>query len=283
MEKAKVSNQDEFDLVELFLKGVNIIRSNFWLITLFFAIGTVLGLAYYYSSPKRYESKMVISSTILTRSFSKELIEKLNTHRRERNIRALTQLLQVSEKTAENIAYLEIETLSQADDFKETDKFIVSAQTLSPDVWSELQQGLVHYLENNEFVKVRVEQNKKYLKQMLAKVDNEINDMEAFKKRLINGEFFQSARGNVMFDPTTVNSKILELTKERINLQNSLELASSVQVVDGFTKFERPTAPRLSVSLVSGALVGIFFVAILITFKSVRRLLRLADAAQQNQ
>ena len=36
-----------------------------------------------------------------------------------------------------------------------------------------------------------------------------------------------------MFDPTVVNSKILELTKEKINLQNQFTLANSVQVIEG--------------------------------------------------
>ena len=53
---------------------------------------------------------------------------------------------------------------------------------------------------------------------------------------------FREAKGNVMFDPTIVNSKIVELTKEKITLQNSLALANSVQVVEGFSRFERPSS-----------------------------------------
>ena len=43
-------------------------------------------------------------------------------------------------------------------------------------------------------------------------------------------------KGNVMFDPTIVNSKIVELTKEKITLQNNLALVNSVQVIEGFFK-----------------------------------------------
>ena len=101
--------------------------------------------------------------------------------------------------------------------------------------------------------------------------------MEEFKRKISNGEFFERAKGNVMFDPTIVNSKILELTKEKINFQNSLALVNSVQVVEGFSKFEKPSSPKLSISLVAGSFVGLFFVAILIAFKSVRRILRMAE------
>ena len=116
---------------------------------------------------------------------------------------------------------------------------------------------------------------------MIAKVDEEIKDMEMLKGKIISGEFFQRTQGNVMFDPTTVNSKILELTKERINLQNNLELVNSVQVIEGFTKYQRPVRPKLSLSLISGSFVGLVFVSLLIAFKSVRRILRMADAAKK--
>lgn len=273
--------KDEFDLYELFFKGVEIIRGNFWLIVTFFVAGTLLGLSYYYSSTKVYETRMVVSSSILTRSYAEALIDKLNRHRRELNIKAIMQSLNVSEPTAKNIMRLDTEVVSQIDETKEPERFIITAEVLDQDILPDLQKGLVHHLANNEFVKVRVEQNKKYLNQMIAKFDEEIKDMEVWKEKIISGEFFQRTQGNVMFDPTTVNSKILELTKERINLQNNLELANSVQVIEGFTKYERPVRPRLSISLISGSFVGLVFVSILIAFKSIRKILRMADAAKQ--
>lgn len=277
----KVRNNDEVDLMQVFLRILNAIRANFWLIVLFFVIGTILGLAYYYSSNKVYESKMVISSAILTSSYTEAMVDKINRHRSESNSKVIKELLNCSDTTAKSLLKLEIDKLSQVDDLKEADKFIVTAHVLNREVFPDLQEGLLFYLENNEYVKVRVAQNKKYLQQMLAKVDAEIKDMEEFKDKLSSGTFFERARGNVMFDPTTVNSKILDLTKERLNLQNSLELSNSVQVIEGFTKFERPSSPRLFVSLISGSFVGLFFVGVFIAIKSIRKVLRMADAAEQ--
>lgn len=276
----KAGKKDEVDLMEIFLKILNAIRTNFWLILLFFFIGTALGLAFYYSSNKVYESEMVVSSGILTSSFSEALVEKLNRHRREVNTKAIKELLNCSDETAKSLVKLEIEKMSQVDELKEADKFTITAEVLNQDILPDLQRGLVFYLENNEYVRVRVEQNRKYLQQMVSKLDAEIKDMEEFKQKLTNGVFFETARGNVMFDPTTVNSKILDLTKERINLQHSLELSESVQVIEGFTKFERHSRPRLLVSLISGSFVGLFFVGLFLAFKSIRKILRMADKAK---
>ena len=277
----KGRNKDEVDLMEVFLKILNAIRSNFWLIILSFIVGTVLGLGFYYSTAKVYESKMVVSSAILTSSFTEALVDKINRHRREANSKAIQDLLNCNAETAKSLVGLEIDKLSQVDDLKETDKFMVTARVLNQEILPDLQNGLVFYLENNEYVKVRVEQNKKYLEQVISKVNAEIKDMEEFKQSLTDGTFFKAAGGNVMFDPTTVHSKILDLTKERINLQNSLELSNSVQVIEGFTKFQRPSSPGLLVSLVSGSFVGLFFVFVVIAFKSIRKILRLTDASKQ--
>jgi hypothetical protein len=101
----------------------------------------------------------------------------------------------------------------------------------------------------------------------------EIKELENLKTKIGSGEFYQSAKGNVMFDPTSVNSKILELTDKKLTLENNLQLSSSVQLVEGFTKFEKHTRPLLSVSLVSGSIVGLVFVGIFIVFKSLRAML----------
>ncbi|HZB13096.1 MAG TPA: hypothetical protein VE467_08715, partial [Chryseolinea sp.] len=130
-------------------------------------------------------------------------------------------------------------------------------------------------------VKIRVEQNKNYLKQMISKVQQEIKDLEELKKRIYNGDFFANTNGNVSFDPTTVNSKIIDLTKEKITLENSLEVANSVQVIEGFTTFEKPIRPKRSISLSAGATLGLIFAGIFIGFKIIRKTLQLADAAKQ--
>lgn len=276
----KENKPDEIDLLELLLKGINIVRSNFWLIVSFFLLGTALGLVHYFISRKSFENKMMITSNILTNSYSKILIDNINKQLGRTNTKLIVDQLNISEKTAEQIGHIKIENVTEAEELKESERFIISVEVFDENILPELQQGLIYYIENNEFVKIRVEQNKSYLKQMISKLDQEIKDMEEFKLRIFKGNFFQRTDGNIMFDPTAVNSKIIELTKEKLNLQNSLGLANSVQVIEGFTKFESPVQPKLSVSLASGSMLGLFLVAMLIFFKSIRQLLRLADGVR---
>jgi hypothetical protein len=103
---------------------------------------------------------------------------------------------------------------------------------------------------------VRVRQRKDYYEQLQKEVDKELKSLEDFKQSIYSGKFIEQAKGNIMFDPTTVNSKIIELKKERINYLNSLELVNSVQVVEGFTKFDRPVNGRKFLSAFVGGMAG---------------------------
>ncbi len=271
---------DEIDLVELLLKGIGIIRANLVLIVSFFALGSLLGFGYYYSSKKIFENKMLVSSEILTESYCKSLIADANRLIREGNYQALSEQLGVPEKIGREISSIAVKSplTNEIEIGKESDRkfFHITLEVYDQEVLVELEKGLTSYLENNEFVKARVNQKKDYLQQTITKLEQEIKDLEILKADVYSGEFFKKVNGNAEFDPTTINSKIIELTKEKINLQHSLELVNSVHVVEGFTRFQKPSKPKLSLSLIAGSMVGLFFVGALIAFKSIRKLLAMA-------
>jgi len=271
---------DEIDLVELLIKGIGLIKANLVLIISFFVVGTLLGFGYYYSSKKIFQNKMLISSEILTESYCKSLIEDANRLIREGNYKLLSEQLGVTEEVANEISSIAIKSplTNEIEIGKESDRkfFHITLEVYDQEALKDLQNGLISYLENNEFVKTRVNQKKDYLKQTISKLEEEIKDLEILKSDVYSGEFFKKINGNAEFDPTTINSKIIELTKEKITLQHDLELANSVHVVEGFTKFQKPSKPKLSLSLVAGSLVGLAFVGVLIVFKSLRKLLAMA-------
>lgn len=279
MVKTHDANRNEIDLVELFLKAVIAVRDNFWLIVLFFALGCGLGAAYFMTARKQYESKMIISSNILTTSYTRILFDNINNHLLESEYAMVAADLKVSEDVVKQIAGLEIENLSKTEGntIKESDRYLITAKVYDNKVLPDIQRGVIEYLENNEFVRIRVNQQRAFLKEMIAGLDKELGELRQFKTDIYSGKFFSTAKGNVMFDPTTVNTKVLELTQRKVEFEHSLELSSSVQIIEGFTPFKR-SKPRLSTSLVAGSVFGLFAVGALLLFKSTRRLIRLAEA-----
>ncbi len=119
---------------------------------------------------------------------------------------------------------------------------------------------------------------------MIEKVGIEINSLDSLKKRLFTGQPIYSKSSEMMLiDPTNIYSKIIDLNKEQIGYKNSLELVNSIQLVEGFTVYNKPVSPKLSISLVAGASFGLFVVAVLIAFKSLRKIVRLSEEKLANQ
>jgi hypothetical protein len=271
---------DEIDLLELFLKGILTLKANFLAVLVLFLVGIASGLVYFYSSTKFYQNRMIVSSTILTQSYARVMFENANKLIGEGNVASLASQFKVSQAAVEKISSISVEGLSKTpgEEFKESERFVIIVETSGEQALPELQKGLINYLEDNDFVKVRVEQNRRTLQQMLSAVTQEINDLQELKARISDGRFFQVARGNVMFDPTTVNSKILELSERKLNYGNALELSSSVQIVGGFSELRKESRPRLTSSLVGGALLGFLLAGTFLAIKGLRRLLKIAES-----
>jgi len=271
---------DEIDLLELLAKAVWTIRNNLVIITIAFLLGSLLGLTYFQISPNVYQSKMFISSDILTESYAKSIIDNLVKLIREENTNSLSKKLNLALDQSSKIADIKILSAVEKPEGAETGRtyFHIEVKTIDNSIWPQLQEALIAHLQNNEFVKIRVEQKKSYSKQVIEKINLELQDLEKLKTKIAEGGMTQSSKESLfLFDPTTVNSKILELNKERINLQNSLETVNSVQLIEGFTVFNKPTSPKLSLSIAAGSMFGLFCVGLFISFKAIRSLIKFSE------
>ncbi len=281
----QLNNSDEIDLLELLAKIVITIKSNILSIIIAFVIGSILGLGYYQFVPKVYESKMILLSDILTSSYSERITESLNNLIKEGNKEVLSNRLGIEEKEASSITKIEIESVKQENKETESESatFIITVGTKDKTILPNLQEGLINHLRNNEYVKIRVRQRQDFYKAMIEKVGIEINSLDSLKRRLFSGQPIYSKSSEMMLvDPTNIYSKIIDLNKEQIGYKNSLELVNSIQLVEGFTVYNKPVSPKLSISLVAGASFGLFMVALLIGFKSLRKIVRLSEEKLAN-
>ncbi len=279
--QANASSSDEIDLIELLAKVTLGIKNNFRSLVLAFVIGSLLGLAFYQFVPKVYESNMIIQSDILTESYGERIAESMDLLIREQNFEILGSRMGISLEKAASIKKIKIESVKQKQTNtteKENNTFIITVRTTDNNLLPDLQNGLINYLRNNEFVKVRVRQRQDYYKAMIEKVGQEISSLDSLKKRLFTGKPIYSNSAEMMLvDPTNIYSKIIELNKEQINYKNGLELVNSIQLVEGFTIYKKPVSPKLSISLTAGASIGVFFVLTLIAIKGLRKIVELSE------
>ncbi len=251
---------DEIDLRQLARSVRDFLRSNSRILVLFALIGSALGLAGFFLIPPRYESQLVLQSDILTDYFSNRIAENFDRLIEEKNFAVLGQRLSLEEGEAKTLRNISIETVvHESTQGEELAKMTIMARVTDLGVLPKLQSGLLSYLRNIDFVKVRVRQREERYQNLIGQLEKEIRSLDSLKLKLLDrkGSSGVSGAGLVFVDPTNIYGKLVELHERRIQYKNALELHDSVQIMEGFTPFNKPVFPKLSLMLVLGFALGI--------------------------
>lgn len=274
--------RNEIDIKDLFFQFAFIIKREIKLIIILLIAGMIVGISYAFFSKKVYESKMVLHSGLLSFAFTSEILDNLNLLILEKNDQALSETLKIPLESAQKLVRFEVKSLieDKFNPLKEVEKntLVIKVRTLDRGQFPQIQDALINYFENNAFVKIRIEQKRELYREMIKKVNSEIADLQELKNKLYKGEYLQNMKGNLMFDPTTVNSKIIELSRENINTQHGLILADNIQVINGFTAVVQPVWPRKSILAVLGGALGIALALSIIFIKIVTREVRIKES-----
>lgn len=272
----------EVDLLQLLIKIIRVVVNNLKLLIIAFLTGTLAGLAFYQFAPKVYESKIIFTSNVLTYSIGAAITDDLNELLKERNYEGFGERLNLTPAEAKKIKAINLENAIERQDLlKEGEKtaLVITVESKDELLFAKLQSSLIDYFENNPYSLLREKERKKVLQGMIDKSTEEISELEKLRIQFLKGELFQkSSAATIMFDPTVINVRILDLTREKLENLNALAVSSHVQLIQGFTNFKKPISPKISISLAGGVSIGILFVIALITFKSFRKLYRFSEA-----
>jgi hypothetical protein len=277
-------DSDDLDFRTVFLKVMLLVRKNFWMVLALFVLGTALGAFYYMLARKQYRSEMIVNSDILREAYVAGVGELLDDIIADENDSLLAIVLNIPPSYAKEIISIKFANTYEARDKSKDEFFLtITAKVYNQKVLPALGQGLINYLENNDYSRKRIEQNKIYLTQVIKKIDEEITALEGFKKSFYAGSWGEvdKNKGNILMNPTDINSKIVELTKERQTLQTQFENNRAIELVQDFTVAVHPFWPKRNISLSSGMIVGLFMVTVVIAFRSVRSLVRIAEASEK--
>ncbi len=259
---------DEIDLGELLLKLFKIVNRNKLILIIFTALGMAGGITRYYLKVPVYESSMMLRSDILTEAYSETLTDNLKRLIEERNDALLSEKLSITAEEASHLVDIKVESVEEANTPVGAVKniiFLISVEITDNGILENLQAGIVNFLENNEFVKKRIDLRRKRFEALVSQVNKEIKEIDSLKKRMNEGIIYNQQGANlVVLDPSNVYEKALSLFKEELTYQENLELIDSIQLIEGFTAFKNPIAPRLSISGGSGLMVGLFLALIIV-------------------
>lgn len=249
-------------------------------------IGIVVGFFYAsFLKKKFYSTTMILSSEYLNKRIVDNTIEKLNLLAEEVDKKGLAKVLNISDSLAENILefeakpfvaeadVIELEVLKQqlknfqADqknekviqqvidriEIENRHAYEITVKVYNPTVVPALQNALVNYFRNNDYLKKRVEITKSNLlarKQKLIGESQKLDSLKAVIYENYQNMATQSRQGsnNVILSDKAVTNPI-EIFTQDINMYNqiqsinrSLYLQDDFELVDGFTEFSKPSS-----------------------------------------
>ncbi len=253
---------DEIDLQVLLIRTAKFLKAKLKPLSIGGIAGGVILTISSYLLPQVYSSKMILLSDILISSYSEHLTEGLNQLIKESNTELLSKRLGITEADALSIKHIDIEDIkkeAKADSKKEDEMiFLITAEVTDRELIPRLQEGIIAYLRNNDYVKVRVQQRIDLYKQMITKTEAEIRSLDSLKQRIFNGRPLPSGSSELMLiDPSAIYLRVLELNRTVIDYRHSLELVNSIQLVEGFTAFKKPDKPKKVVMVLIGFVGGI--------------------------
>lgn len=260
----KEKPQDEIDLIELLARFIRMLRRNIVLISISVAVCLAISIWALVTLPKVYESRMIIYSDILTESYCDQLAMNLNALVQDRNFELLAERLKISEDQAATLRNVEMEgVLEGAATEAERLVIVVEVRLVDNSVLPDLQEGIVQYMTEKDFVKTRTEEKRRFYQELIARVGQEIEKLEVVKQKITDGDYRQVS-GMVMVNPADVYAQTVELFKNKLMLEEELRLVSSVQLVEGFSPLNRPVSPKLSILLPAGLVAGLLVAFLII-------------------
>lgn len=275
--------------------------------------GMGLGTLYHVKSKPIYTSSLLLRSEYFNRRIIDNAMEKLNQLCEEENKELLARTLNIDKSIAANIVefkaepfvaeqeIIEVELLKERlsklkleeeevsritsrieIENKETYKIIVS--TTKSTVINELENAMVNYFRNNNYISNRIKVNKKNLiarKQKLLKEEAKIDTLKNAMIKAFESMSSKSRQGSENLyigeqysaNPIQVFQEDLRLNEEILNIDRRLFLQADFELIDGMTEFNKPTNKGLFKILIIALLISLGIAYIIIILLEINKYL----------
>ncbi len=268
-------SSDTINLSKAFLQFIRLLSENILTVVITLVICLGGGWFYFWMTPKTFESKMIIQSDILSESYSLKLAENLNTHIKDSDTDFLAVSLNLTKEEAFQLREFKIVSAltPTSQQMPEKDKIIVviSVRVHDNSILPKLQEGIIHYFSNNEYIKKRVEENRKKYEGLVAALDQEIKKMDTLTDKIARGEYPSAKSGNVsIFDIGGLYRTAAELQEKKFDFMIDLATVDSIQVIDDFTPYGKPVWPRLGIILIACLTCAGLVIFIALSYKSLK-------------
>lgn len=281
---------EEIDLLEVLKKIIRIYTrwKKFILIT--FLACTVLSVLFFLVMPKTYLTRMYVASNLLKGPSFIVLMDDLQKHIKEKNYEVAAAYMNMEVEVVKEITMLEFYTarnfaekefadlITQTDAELEKDtknnEFVIQAYISDNAIAKKLEDGIIYYIENNNFSKMQSTNRKESLNKVGNRISSELAQLDSLRNSLTD-IYTKNARSGgqgsiIMNDPSAIYNNILLLFQTQ-TLNTSELNTPDIIVIQGFVTYKKQYSPRLGICLLSGILGGLALITIFVTYHELKR------------
>ena len=271
---SSANNPDELDLIVLLEKVISFLRRFAVILICFSFMGLLAGFWKYWSSSKKYASKLVLHSSTLTNLENIQIIESWKELLKKGEYAAVSAILDCDSATVKKISSISTDEIQKLYVQNNPHGFMVKVVVKDTSILDQLQKGIVHGLENNEYVKERIAVKRSNLTQLIEKVTQEITKLDSTKMAIddiITNKNKNSS--SLMVDVSSINSELISLNEKLLFYKEELKFANAVQVLQKFNKLSKPESRRPILLMSAGLIIGFVIGYIISLFLYVRHIL----------
>lgn len=249
---------DDIDLLLLIERVALFFKKYKWVFLVAIIAGIATGIYFYRSQPKVFTSRLIAHSFLLTNQEEIQIIDTWNQLLGKHEYAALAALFDCPETILHPLKQIKGDEIQKVFSPNNPNGFLIEVNITDISILDSLEPAIVRGLENNGYVKQRIASKRLNLNQQIERTTKEIKRLDS-TKAIIENLIRTNQRPNSVSDLTSLNQQLTSMNEKLMNYSEELQFANAVQVLQGFSKINQPTGPRLFVWLFLGL---VFFLSL---------------------
>lgn len=244
---------EDIDLLLLLERSLGFFKKYRILFIIAFVAGTAWGVYKYVTVQKIYSSRLIAHSSVLTNQEEIQLIDNWDNLIKKHEYTEVAEAFHCPETILHKVKSIEGTEIQKVFSPTNPNGFYIDVNVTDNSILDELQKGIVYGFENGDYVKGRLVFKRDRLKEMIDKTNIEILKLDSNKaelEKIIMGK--ERPSSSLIVDGSSINRQLIDMNEKLLFWQEELNFSNGIQVLQGFSKFDKPTGPKLFVLLALG-------------------------------
>jgi capsular polysaccharide biosynthesis protein len=245
---------DDIDLINL-LEKIYLFFRRFKLIFIIAIIaGILLGSLGYFFSTKLYQSRIILHSSYLTNQEEIEIIGYWDQLLKRGEDVLVAKMLNISKDVISKVAGLDAAEIQKDYSSSNPNGYYVDVKVKDNSVLPELQNAIVHGLNNTPYAVRRLAARKEYLQNGINQLTDEANKLDSVRNN-IGAIGSKRENTSLLLNVSDINKDLVDMHEKVENYKTELKFISTVQVLQGFIPSGIPVSRSLTVSIAVALIV----------------------------